>query len=342
MKAFISKAVFGLFIATSLLAGQGAAAQTLSPQPYPAVCTQLTHGLAYGSRDYATGGDVTALQTFLSTQGLFSLTPTGFFGSITASAVTQFQATHGISAIGIVGPFTRAAIAQVSCNGAVVPPTNTAPTIYNITPTSGPTGTTVSVTGFGFTNDNTIHFGYGAIVHVPITSSIAIACTTDPRCHGGINQTLTFTVPNELNPVCRYSIPACMVATQMTQPGNYNISVENSSGTSNSMQFTVTASQTAAPTISSISPSTGAIGTTVTLAGSNFSSDSILYFGNGYVTPTSNTGNSMTFVVPQYVGPYCAPNMMCPQWVQQVTPGSYTLYLKNSAGSSNTATFTVQ
>ena len=342
MEAFITKTVFGLFIAISLLSGNGASAQVLSPQPYPFTCTTLIHGLAYGSRDSATGGEVTALQTFLSSQGLFSVTPTGFYGSITARAVANFQAARGIASIGIVGPLTRAAIAQASCNGGVVPPTQTTPVIYNIIPTSGPVGTTVSITGFGFTNDNTIHFGYGVVLHVPITSSIAVACTTDPSCRGGIRQTLTFTVPDTLNPACYYSNPRCMIASQMTQPGNYAISVENSSGTSNSMQFTVTSPQTAAPAINSISPSMGAIGTPVTLTGSNFTSDSILYFGNGYVTPSSNNGSVMTFVVPQYVSPYCASGMMCPMWVQQITPGTYSVSIKNSAGTSNSATFTVQ
>ena len=268
--------------------------------------------------------------------------PTGFYGSITAKAVANFQASHGIAALGIVGPLTRAAIATASCNGGVVPPQATAPVIYRITPTSGPLGTTISITGFGFTNDNTIHFGYGATLHVPITSSLAIACTTDPSCHGGINQTLTFVVPDTLNPACYYSNPRCMIASQQTQPGPYDITVENTNGTSNTMQFTVTGSQTAAPLINSISPSAGAIGTTVTLTGSNFTSDSILYFGNGSITPASNNGTSMTFVVPQYLSPYCAPGMMCAQWVQQVTAGTYNVSIKTASGTSNTATFTVQ
>ncbi|HVU75555.1 MAG TPA: IPT/TIG domain-containing protein, partial [Candidatus Paceibacterota bacterium] len=47
-------------------------------------------------------------------------------------------------------------------------PASAAPVIYSITPRSGPVGTQVSITGFGFTKDNIVHFGGGAIAHVPI------------------------------------------------------------------------------------------------------------------------------------------------------------------------------
>ncbi len=54
------------------------------------------------------GGDVSALQTFLANdpslypQGLV----TGYFGSLTKAAVANFQARNGIAAVGRVGPVT--------------------------------------------------------------------------------------------------------------------------------------------------------------------------------------------------------------------------------------------
>lgn len=58
------------------------------------------------------GADVTALQTFLAQdrtiypQGIV----TGYFGSLTYSAVSNFQARNGIATVGRVGPITLAAL----------------------------------------------------------------------------------------------------------------------------------------------------------------------------------------------------------------------------------------
>lgn len=68
----------------------------------------LTRQLELGMR----GNDVSALQTFLARdntiypQGLV----TGYFGSLTKSAVSNFQARNGISTVGRVGPITLSAI----------------------------------------------------------------------------------------------------------------------------------------------------------------------------------------------------------------------------------------
>lgn len=69
-----------------------------------------------------TGGDVTALQTFLG--ALLSVAPTGYFGPLTRAAVATWQAANSVSpTIGYVGPLTRAAIERY-CAG--IPPTVTA------------------------------------------------------------------------------------------------------------------------------------------------------------------------------------------------------------------------
>ncbi len=74
------------------------------------------------------GSDVSALQTFLAKdktiypQGLV----TGFFGTLTTSAVSNFQARNGIATVGRVGPVTLAAI-NAQMNGDVV-----SPGIYNL------------------------------------------------------------------------------------------------------------------------------------------------------------------------------------------------------------------
>lgn len=69
---------------------------------------ELTTTMRLGARS----ADVTELQTFLAQdntiypQGLV----TGYFGSLTKSAVSNFQARYGLGRDGIVGPLTRAAI----------------------------------------------------------------------------------------------------------------------------------------------------------------------------------------------------------------------------------------
>jgi len=49
---------------------------------------------------------VKAVQTFLQSVGTFSVTPTGYFGPITKSAVQQFQAVQGLTQTGVVDQAT--------------------------------------------------------------------------------------------------------------------------------------------------------------------------------------------------------------------------------------------
>ena len=89
-----------------------------APANQSLVCPTFTRSLSAGAR----GADVTALQTYLLQQGIFASPATGYFGSITASSVGNWQIAHGIVANittpgwGIVGPRTSAAITS-SCYG---------------------------------------------------------------------------------------------------------------------------------------------------------------------------------------------------------------------------------
>ena len=91
----------------------------------------------------------------------------------------------------------------------------------SVFPASGPSGMEAAVTGFGFTDDNAIHFGDRIVPHVAVKSALAIACATNPGCRAGIHQTLVFTIPEA---------PA----------GVYRVWVENSNGASNSLRFALT------------------------------------------------------------------------------------------------------
>lgn len=71
--------------------------------------------LSVGSR----GADVTSLQTFLAQDTTIypSGLITGYYGSLTAAAVSRFQTRYGISAVGRVGPQTRTKINELIVSG---------------------------------------------------------------------------------------------------------------------------------------------------------------------------------------------------------------------------------
>ncbi len=129
---------------TSLLASFGADAATIanvtaalngqatpgtgSNNPNTGACPALSRSLQQGS----SGADVKALQMFLNGNAQTQVSVSGagspgnestYFGAATKAAVTKFQTLNNVSAIGIVGPATRAAIAAVCGNGTPGVPT---------------------------------------------------------------------------------------------------------------------------------------------------------------------------------------------------------------------------
>ena len=58
------------------------------------------------------GPEVLELQNRLRAEGFFNVTPTGYFGPLTESAVKAYQSAHGLPAVGIVGPLTRGLLNQ--------------------------------------------------------------------------------------------------------------------------------------------------------------------------------------------------------------------------------------
>jgi len=369
MGAYLLGFLFGMMVLGGVATqGAFANAQVLTSASTNS-CLSLQGNVGYGFHDYNTGNAVSALQAFLNNQGYFNSVylGTGSYGSITLRSVAQFQAAHGIPATGFVGPLTRAAIAQITCGTGTVPPSTNAATLYSINPTSGTIGTTVSITGFGFTGSNTVLMdGLVAASNVPITSSIAIACTTNPACHGGINQTITFTIPASIAPNCTAGQMCAQFLREVTA-GTYTVTVLNNNGTSNTINFTVTDGTvvpptSGAPTINSLNTTSGPVGTTVTITGSNLtSSNTILMSGSvaasnvpvtsSYAIPVacnpfaSSCGGgaqqTLTFTVPSSLSAYCAPGTACPMYARLVTPGTYTISVLNTNGTSNTVNFTV-
>lgn len=228
-----------VFAVALLIGWASSPAAHAADAPATATCYAFSANIHSGQQDSASSTEVDSLQQFLASKGYFSAVNlgTGHFGPLTLRAVQKFQAAEGIPATGFVGPLTRAAIAktQIGCNGSVE-----AARLYSISPDRGPVGTDISIRGFGFSNSNTILVdGMVAARDVPIASSVAIACTTDPSCHGGINQILTFSLPSSLSPYCPVGA-ACPLYVRLLEPGTFTVTVRNGDSVSNGLSFTVT------------------------------------------------------------------------------------------------------
>jgi hypothetical protein len=94
----------------------------------------------------------------------------------------------------------------------------------------------------------------------------------------------------------------------------------------------------------SISPQSGHIGTQIMLTGSGFTGDNTIHFGGGGIMHVpSQSGTYLYYTVPSYLSPcdVTPQGNVCAQYVQQVTPGSYPLYVTNSNGTSQTLQFQV-
>ena len=318
-------------------------------------CLNFAYNMGWGT----SSPDVLTLQNFLNNGGYMSYAPTGYYGSITSAAVMRFQSAYGISTTGYVGPLTRAQISLVSCNGT---PTGNNITIYNVSPVAAPIGSVVTLTGFGFTQyNNTVNIAGGQIGGLSSSGGIAIACTTSPSCVPGIHQSLSFTIPSYIGPYCASGYQCAMYPSRQLVPSTYPLTVTNANGTSNTVNLIVTGGTTGTVSISNLSPNSASVGTMVTITGTGLTGDNTIYFANGaiqhvaanqpvyYASGIVCNGypnctvpqQTMNFTIPSSVAPYCAPGMMCAQYMQLITPGTYPLYVVNANGTSNTMYLTV-
>jgi peptidoglycan hydrolase-like protein with peptidoglycan-binding domain len=123
-----------------------AAPATSGSAPTIATPTSATSEPAFTISLYSgmQGAAVTQLQTVLSKLGFFSATPNGSFGPLTVAAVEKFQAAHGLTQLGVVGPATRTAL-----NASLATP-QTQPT---------PSTNVSAAATDGFTFQNPVGFG---------------------------------------------------------------------------------------------------------------------------------------------------------------------------------------
>ena len=173
----------GKKLTTSLLAGVFALSMVVSPvfgqsvEELQAQIQQLLAIIAQLQQQIATlqGGQGTTGTYCFNTdlyQGLTSndvrnlqivlgVTPTtGYFGSITKSAVKRFQAQYGIPQTGYVGPLTRAKLNELYCT-PVTPTTTTLPggTTTTTTTVVAPSYGTLEVSSYPVSNPQTTLYG---------------------------------------------------------------------------------------------------------------------------------------------------------------------------------------
>ncbi|MBC7447042.1 MAG: IPT/TIG domain-containing protein [Hymenobacteraceae bacterium] len=142
--------------------------------------------------------------------------------------------------------------------------TQPVPTISSFSPTSGPAGTTVTITGFGFALASGVSFNnFG-------------------RPAG------TWTVQSATTILANVPATATTGIVRVTTPGGVAVSATN---------FTV-ASPPAAPTVTDFTPGSGPVGTSVTLSRTNLTSATAVAFNGTAASFPVNTATQITTSVP--------------------------------------------
>jgi hypothetical protein len=98
--------------------------------------------------------------------------------------------------------------------------------------------------------------------------------------------------------------------------------------------------------LTNITPTSGRVGTLVSLIGTGFTySGNTVHFGAGGTTnlTSSNNGTTLYYTIPAYISPcdIIGQGQVCAQYAQQVTAGTYPMYVNNAAGQTAVLYFTV-
>ena len=346
-------------LASVVLIGSSASAQV-----YGGSCVTIGADLSVGSR----GSDVSALQTFLVSQnypGGGSWMVTGYFGQATAQAVRNFQGQQGLASTGSLDASTRAAISRATCGAGSINynygtgynynnnynytnqyPTPTYPTYPQYTtnpvyPYSGNTYGTLALTSLsvntGAPGSSVTVYGVG---FEPLNNVVSFGAQTIGSVASN-GTSLTFTIPAYVS------------------NGTVDIRVLNSRGTSNALSFTVMSyfsygcnypynygsyncggtnlpyNDTMRPTLTSLTPTSGAVGSTVTVYGSGFTTNgNSVRFGQGVIANLNSfDGRGLSFTVPAQLSGFGS---------QVMTLDTYNVSVTNGSGySTNALPFTV-
>jgi len=201
----------------------------------------------------------------------FAAGATVTFGGMVANSVvvnssTQIQAMTPSHLAGSVGVMV-AENGQSSPSGASFTYNSLSPTIGAVSPNNGPTvgGTSVTIGGTNFLAGALVLFGTVPATNVSVVSATQIQAVTPANAAGPANVTVQ-------------------------DPGNLNAALSGG--------FTYNTSQSGPPTISGISPTSGAPGTQVTITGANFTSADTVSFGANPASATLVNASQLTTTVP--------------------------------------------
>jgi hypothetical protein len=259
----------------------GSQTYTITPNTGYSVASVLVDGVSQGAITTYTFSTVQASHTISATFTInsYAITATsGANGAVTPTGITYVN--YGGSQTYTITPNSGYSVASVLVDGVSqgaiktytfsnVQATHTisatfvaAPTVTGISPTNGPIagGTSVAITGTGFTGATAVKFGTIAATSYTVNSATSITATSPAGSAGTVDITVT-------------------------TPGG-------TSATSSADKFTYAA----APTVTGISPTNGPIagGTSVAITGTGFTGATAVKFGT--IAATSYTVNSATSI----------------------------------------------
>jgi len=183
-------------------------------------CPILSRSLSRGMN----GTDVVSLQNYLIGEGVLSAgLNTGYFGALTAGALVNWQSAHGISAIGIAGPATRAAIAAHCGPSSSGTGSGTSTKIVSLipVPASGQAPLLVALDASGLTQGTTYTVDFGDGTTASLTGNPP-PCVYGNDCsstlvNAGVSHTYasagTYTATLQYQPPC----PPGLSCTQVLQ-----------------------------------------------------------------------------------------------------------------------------
>jgi hypothetical protein len=194
----------------------------------------------------------------------------GSAGSLGASPSHTF-AVSGTYTVSLTATDIYGQVGTVSHDVTVAPAGPVVPSISGVSPSSSSAagGTSVTITGTGFTGTSKVLFGTGAPATIAAVTPMSITVTSPAHAAGVVNLRVTTPV--------------------------------GTSATTSADVFTYTA---APPTITAVSPKTGSAdgGTSVTITGTAFTGVKTVLFGNGFPgTVGAVTATSITVTSPAHV-----------------------------------------
>jgi IPT/TIG domain len=124
-----------------------------------------------------------------------------------------------------------------------------------------------------------------------------------------------------------------------------NIPVSTSTSTGTPTSTTPTSTTPTSTAGNYISPTSGPVGTMVTIHGSGFGADNDILMSNltsaSFKDVASQNGTTITFTIPSTLLPNCAPNQACPDFAMLVENGAFTISVVTNGSTQDVGTFTV-